>query len=427
VTAAVGTAIEDRLAQAGLPGLPRTAWLEIDLDAIRGNIAAFRAALPAEVAIDPVVKGNAYGHGALPVARTVLAAGARGVCVATLDEALLLRGGGIGAPIMVMFPIPPPAVAEAAAARIAVVAGDAVLFDRLLASYAAARRARPDLPDLDVHVTLETGLGRDGLWPEEAVAAVRAARDVTGVQLVGAWSHLQAAEDRPRTVRQAARLEAALDLLEEAGFTAPRRHLLASGGVLALDAFEAGEHRTFDSVRVGIATYGIAPDDVVIRGAAGPVLASLRPAMSLHARPIRVTDVPTGEGIGYGPHFVTDRPSRIATLPIGYADGWPRNRGNRAGALVRGRRAPIVGVVAMDALMIDVTDIPGGPVTPDDEFVLLGAQDGDRISAEELARERNTVTWEVVAVMSGRLPRVYASATGIAGLVTMTISQGAWP
>ena len=419
--------IELRLARAGYPGLPRTAWLEIDLDALRGNVAAFRAALPPQVALDAVVKANAYGHGALPVARVALDGGARGLCVATLDEGLLLRAQGLMAPILVLFPIPPDAAPDAARAGVAVAAGDAVLFGRLLASYAAGRRADPDLPDLAVHLTLETGLGRDGLWPDEAAAAVREARAVQGVHVAAAWSHLQAAEDRPRTLRQAARLEAALAALAEVGFAAPQRHLLASGGVLGLDGFGDGEHPTFDSVRVGIALYGIAPDGVTVRGVAAPILAGLRPVMSLRARPVRVTDLPAGEGVGYGPRFVTGRPSRIATLPIGYADGWPRNRGNLAGALVRGRRAPIVGNVAMDAMMIDVTDVPGAPVTPDDEFVLLGAQGDDRIAAEELALERTTVTWEVVAVMSARLPRVYTSAAGVAGLVTLTITQGAWP
>ena len=419
--------IEGRLRAAGLPPLPRTAWLEIDLDAIAGNVSAIRATLPAAVRLDAVVKANAYGHGVIPVSWTVLAAGARGLCVATLDEALQLRAAGLAAPVLVLFPPPPDVVVDAARAGLAIAAGDALLFARTLEAYAAARRIDPALPDLDVHLTLETGLGRDGLSTSEAVAAARAAAQVPGVRLAGAWSHLQAAEDRPRTVRQAGRLAAALAALDAAGIAPPHRHLLASGGVLALDAFHEGEHATFDGVRVGLALYGIAPDDVVIRGEAAPIGAALRPAMSLRARPVRVADLPAGEGIGYGPRFITQRPTRVATLPVGYGDGWPRNRGNLAGVLVRGHRAPIRGNVAMDAMMVDVTDIPGPPVTPDDEFVLLGAQGSDRIGAEELARERTTVTWEVVAVMSARLPRVYTAAAGVAGLVTLTASLGAWP
>jgi alanine racemase len=420
VTTIAADTVEERLARAGLPALPRTAWLEVDLDAIHGNLSAVRATLPPEVSIDAVVKANAYGHGAVPVGRTALAAGARGLCVATLDEALALRAAGLAAPILVLFPVPPDGAVEAARNRIAVAAGDPILFARSLAAYAAARQRDDGLLPLEVQLTLETGLGRDGLSAGQAVEAAVAAAATPGVRLTGAWSHLQAAEDRPRTIRQAERLEAALAALADAGIEPVRRHLLASGGVMGLDAYREGEHPTFDGVRVGLALYGISPDDVVVRGAARPIASALRPAMSLHARPIRVADLPPGEGVGYGPRFVTGRPSRIATLPIGYADGWPRNRGNLAGVLVRGRRAPIVGNVAMDAMMVDVTDLPGPPISPDDEFVLLGSQEGDRISAGELARERNTVTWEVVAVMSGRLPRVYTSAADVVGLATLT-------
>jgi alanine racemase len=133
--------------------------------------------------------------------------------------------------------------------------------------------------------------------------------------------------------------------------------------------------------------------------------------MSLHARPVRVADLPAGHGISYGPTFTTARPSRIATLPLGYGDGFARAFSNRAEALVRGIRVPLVGNVAMDAIMFDVTDVPGAPVTPDDEFVLMGAQEHDRIRVEDLARLRTTNTWEVMTQMAGRLPRVYHAAS----------------
>ena len=139
-----------------------------------------------------------------------------------------------------------------------------------------------------------------------------------------------------------------------------------------------------------------------------------------------MADLPTGEGIGYGPTFVTARPSRIATLPVGYADGWTRLLGNRATAIVRGRRVPLVGTVAMDAVMADVTDVPGPPITPDDEFVLIGEQGGDRITAGELAQERTTISWEVVAAMSARLPRVYTAPADAVGIRTLTRDRGPW-
>ncbi len=419
--------IEARLRAAGLPPLPRTAWLEIDLDRLAGNVRAIVAALPAGTLVEAVVKANAYGHGAVPVAHAALGAGARGLCVATLDEALALRGAGIPAPILVLFPVPPDGVAEAARAGIALAAGDSVIWARGLAAYARARRrARGRLGELAVHVGIETGLGRDGLAPDEAVAAVRALAAVPGTHFDGAWSHLQSPEDAGRTARQVARFEVALDALVAAGLPAPHRHLLASGGLLAVERYVGGERPLFDGLRVGLALYGIAPEGLPVGLPAAGIHAALRPVLSLHARPVRVTDLPTGEGVGYGPSFVTARVSRIATLPVGYADGWARGLGNRAFALVRGGRVPLVGTVAMDAVMADVTDVPGPPVTPDDEFVLLGEQGAARITAAELARERTTISWEVVAAMSARLPRVYTAPAATVGICTLTQDRGPW-
>ena len=149
--------------------------------------------------------------------------------------------------------------------------------------------------------------------------------------------------------------------------------------------------------------------------------------MRLLARPVRVVDLPAGHGVGYGPSFVTARPSRIATLPIGYGDGWARGLSNQAAALVRGRRVPLVGAVAMDAIMADVTDVPGPPVGVDDEFVLLGEQDGERIDAVELARGRTTISWEIVTTMARRLTRVYYAGAGPIGIRTLTNEWYRWP
>jgi alanine racemase len=145
----------------------------------------------------------------------------------------------------------------------------------------------------------------------------------------------------------------------------------------------------------------------------------MRPILALHARPVRVADLPAGTGIGYGPSFTTARQSRIATLPLGYGDGYPRALSNRAQALVRGRRVPLVGNVAMDALMVDVTDVPGPPVDIDDEFVLIGSQGAETIPIEELARLRTTNTWETVTAISRRLPRVYHAAAVPVGIRTI--------
>ena len=359
------------------------------------------------------MKADAYGHGAIPIARALAAAGADGFCVATYDEAAALRAAGIGLPILILYPIPPDLAADALRQGIAVSAGDAVLLDRLAASVAQAA-ASSRLPRvgpiasgegrLDVHLELETGLGRGGFPAEEAVDAARRI-EASGLRLAGLWTHLQAAEDPELTAGQMRRFDAATAAIGAAGIPLPPRHAAASGGLLL------GSVAAYDAVRPGLSIYGLVPDELIASELRDPST-RLRPVLSLHARPVRVADLPAGTGISYGPTFRTTRRSRIATLPLGYGDGWRRALSNRADALVRGVRAPIVGNVAMDAVMVDVTDVPGDPVSVDDEFVLLGRQGDLAIGAEELARASGTNSWEVVTAMSRRLPRVYDAPAG---------------
>jgi alanine racemase len=352
--------------------------------------------------VHPVVKADAYGHGLVPVARALAEAGADGLCVAAIDEALTLRAAGIDVPILVLYPIPPAFARAAAAAHVGVTAGDPALLAALLAEL------RPDPPatPLDVQLEVETGLGRGGFSPDELADAARLVSTSPGVRLASAWTHFQAPADEPRTTAQIDAFERATDALATGGIALPSRHAAASGGLLL-------EHvASLDGVRPGLAVYGLPPDDFLDFGpGALEAGAALRPALSLHARPVRVADLPAGWGISYGPSFTTSRPSRIATLPLGYGDGWPRSLSNRATVLVRGQRVPLVGTVAMDAVMADVTDVPGAPVTVADEFVLIGAQGDDRITVAELATMLGTISWEVVTSLSGRLPRVYHAAS----------------
>jgi len=265
---------------------------------------------------------------------------------------------------------------------------------------------------LAIHLEVETGLGRGGFSGEALVAAARLVAGHPGLRLAGLWTHLQAAEDAALTGRQMERFEAATGGLSAAGVPLPARHAAASGGLLL------GSVASHEAVRPGLSVYGLVPDELLgtpLRGAA----AGLRAAMALVARPVRVADLPAGWGISYGPTWITARPSRIATLPFGYGDGWSRALSNRAWALVRGVRAPVVGNVAMDAVMVDVTDVPGRPVTTDDEFVLIGQQGEARITAAEVAAAQGTNSWEVVTSMARRLPRVYHAAAGPEGLRTL--------
>ena len=402
--------IEARLAAAGLPPLPRTAWLEIDLEALTSNLRLLGRLAGPGVPLRPVVKADAYGHGAVPIARALQDAGADGFCVATMDEALELRTAGIDRPILVLYPVPVAWIGEAARSRIAVTASDTELLDELLAA-AASLAAEATV---DVELEVETGLGRGGFADDAVVDAARRIAGAPGCRLHGLWTHLQAIEDPGGTGVQVDRFEAVVGAIVDAGIELPPRHAAASAALLVDGA------AAYDGVRPGLAVYGLVPDELRDAGISSAIADSLRPVMSLVARPVRVAELPAGWGISYGPTFRTVRPSRIATLPLGYGDGWSRQLSNRAAALVRGRKVPLVGNVAMDAVMADVTDVPGPPVTVADEFVLLGRDGDERITVAELAQQRTTNSWEVVTGMARRLPRVYHAPAGPVGLRTLT-------
>jgi alanine racemase len=401
--------------------LPRTAWLAIDLDALAANLEIIRALAGTDARVEPVVKADAYGHGLVPIARALAEAGADGLCVAAFDEAIAIREAGVDLRLTVLYPIPAAFATDAARRGIAVAAGDPDLLRELLAALAGAAGtlAAAEGGPLEIELEIETGLGRGGVSVERAVEAARAIEASPNVRLAGVWSHLQAPENARRSATQVARFESAVGDLARAGIEVPRRHLAASGGLLD------GGAPAYEAVRPGLAIYGIVPDE--LDPTTLPAAATrLRPVLSLLARPVRVIELPAGHGISYGPSFETGRQSRIATLPLGYGDGWPRALSNRAEAIVRGRRVPIVGNVAMDAVMVDVTDVPGPPVGPRDVFVLLGEQESERITAGELARARTTNSWEVVTAMSGRLPRVYHASAGVVGVRTLIPGENTW-
>ena len=354
--------------------------------------------MPPGTACWPVVKADAYGHGAAPVAEALLAAGADGLCVAALDEAIELRQARVDGRILVLYPVPPTRLADAARARLAVAVTTESSADgsvRAAASLGTGRR-------LDVHLEIETGLTRDGIRPERAAVVGTRIAGERRLRLAGIWSHLANPEDEQATRRQVERFDAAVDGLRDAGIEVPMRHIAATGGLLT------GRAPAYEAVRPGLAVYGVIPAGLPVAPAAWEAAAALRPVMRLVARAVRIEEVPAGTGVSYGAAWVAARPSRIATLPVGYGDGFVRAYGGRAGALVRGRRAPLVGVVAMDAAMVDVTDVPG--VGEEDEFVLLGRQGDEEITVSELAQARGTVAWEVLATMARRIPRVYYAA-----------------
>ena len=376
--------------------------------AIASNLATIRA-ITGPGAVMPVVKAEAYGHGMVPVARALAEAGADALCVATLDEGLALRAAAIPGEILVLYPIPPDGVADAVDAGLTIASGATDSIEAILGAATSAGRSE----QLRLELEVETGLGRGGSGPPDIVTVARRI-EAARASLSGLWSHLQETEVEAITVDQVRTFEAATDALRDSGVAIPRRHLGASAAILL------GTVPRYDAVRPGLITYGLIPDELLGDGTTAghdlvPAAEELRPALSLRARPVRVAELPAGHGVSYGPTWRAPRPSRIATLPLGYGDGWPRALSNRAQVLVRGLRAPVVGNVAMDATMVDVTDIPGPPVDLADEFVLIGRQGDDEIPAGEVARWRNTNSWEVVTSLSGRLARVYDAAAGALG------------
>jgi alanine racemase len=408
--------IDQRLAAAGLPPLPRRVWLEIDEEALASNLGVIRDLVGPAVTINAVVKADAYGHGLLPVARVFEKAGADRLCVASIDEALAVRGAGVNLPILILFPIPPAEAARAAQARFEVVAAEESSTLALLGAWSSQRASDAQLP---VHLEVETGLGRGGLAPDAVAGLARRIVDPQQAQLAGLWTHLARSDNEAASAAQVAAFERATEAIRNAGLAVPKRHMSATGGVFGASA------PIYDGVRVGLALYGLLPTDFPIAEQARAAAARLRPVMALKCRALRIERVAAGTAVSYGGLWVAQRESLIATLPVGYGDGLARAYSPGAQATVGGTKVSLVGSVAMDAVMADVTDVPR--VSLEDEFILLGIQDGIGIVTSELARVRNTIPWEVVTSMAHRLPRVYHAGSVLLGLRTMAGESRASP
>jgi alanine racemase len=375
----------------------RPVWAEIDLDALAHNLRllATRAA-PARVWA--VVKANAYGHGAVACGRAALEAGAAGLAVVCVDEGEELRRAGVEAPILVVGHTPASDAERVVALGLRPTVG---AWDLVEALAQAARRAGRVVP---LHLELESGLNRHGLLPDALVALAGRARETPGVEVEGLFTHFAAAEegDQRFTRRQ-------LDVLREVAARIPylkERHCAASASVL-LD-----REMALDAVRTGLSLYGYRPAPWCGTDA------DLRPVMSLRSRIARVLEVERGATVGYGRTWAAARPSRIALVMCGYADGYRRVFGNRAHVLVRGRRAPVVGRVAMDMCMVDVTAVP--EAQPGDVATLIGRDGEERVDADELATLADTISWEILAGVTARVPRLYLRGGAVAGVTTLT-------
>lgn len=362
----------------------------VDLDAIRHNVRQFRRHLPDSVRLMAVVKADAYGHGAVPVARAALAAGADCLAVAFLDEALELRAGGISAPILVLGYTPPRAVEEAVKNDVTLTVYSEEVVEAL--GRQAAREGR----DVDVHVKVETGMGRLGLLEEEFPSFLRRFIRFPHLRIKGVFTHFACADesDKGYTHFQHQRLLWFVDRLRETGMDVPLVHCSNSAAAIDLPEYAHA------LVRLGISMYGYYPSEEVNRE-----VVQLKPALTLKTRIVRLKRPPEGTGISYGKTVTVDGSRWIATIPVGYADGLNRHLSNRGSALVRGRRVPIVGRICMDQAMLDVTEAM--PVSVGDEVVLYGRQGDEMISVDEVARLLDTITYEVTCAVGWRVPRVY--------------------
>jgi alanine racemase len=365
------------------------AELAVDLGAIARNAQAL-ARLVAPARLSAVVKANAYGHGLVPVARAVAPHAAR-LCVYALEEAVALRDAGIDAPVHVLGPIPAADLEIAHAADVQITLWDDDLYARQVASVARRRRR-----SFAVHAKIDTGVVRLGLGVDEAPAVLQRYATTPEYELAGAFTHLAAAEeiDSTFTLEQLARFLLATQNLG----AQVERHTAATAAAILWP------ETRLDAVRCGIGLYGIWPsaESETLMRERGLVL---EPALAWRTRIVELHDIEAGATVGYGRTWRAARRSRIATLPIGYAEGLPRSAGNAAHALVRGTRVPLVGRVCMDMAFADVTGVRG--VAAGDAVTLIGTDGAERITAEDLAAACGTIGYEIVARLPAHVPRTY--------------------
>ena len=373
-------------------------WAEVDLNAIAHNVHELRRMTNPSVRLMVAVKANAYGHGIIEVARQVLRSGADALGVARIDEGVRIREAGIDAPILVFGYSPP-----SEAARL-------YEFDLIqtVYSYETARALADTASSLgiknNVHLKVDTGMGRLGLLPDSrratpadsAVEEVKSIAGLSGLKLEGIFTHFATADwsDKSYAKQQFQIFVKFLDQLHQSGVKFSVRHAANSGAIIDMPQTH------LDMVRAGISIYGLYPSDEIDKSRI-----KLLPAMSLKAKIIHLKKVPAGFNVSYGITHETKKPTTIATIPIGYGDGFSRLMSSNGHMLVHGQKAPIIGRVCMDLTMIDVGHIP--EVEIEDEAVVFGRQGNAFISADEIANLTGTINYEVVTRISNRVPRVY--------------------
>lgn len=360
----------------------------IDLDALDHNFKEVMLRAGGQRVL-AVVKARAYGHGAVEVSRRLLRLGADMLGVALVEEGRELRDAGIEAPILIMGAIFPEQAEAVVSLKLT-----PVIFS-LSVAHALADAAQKRKTTIEVHVKIDTGMGRIGIAPEDAPDFIAALRKLGGLSAQGLMTHFADADlrDKQFASQQMDRFETLLKALDAKGLGVPVRHAANSAAVLDF------RRALFTLVRPGLMLYGCNPLENENAGA------DLRPVLSLVTRIAFTKKVSAGVPISYGRTFTTMRESIIATLPVGYADGYSRSLSNTGEALVRGLRVPVVGRVCMDMCMVDVTEVPS--VREGDDVVLIGSQGNERITAEDIAAKTGTIAYEVLCGISSRVPRIY--------------------
>lgn len=362
-------------------------WVEVDLGAIAENARRFIDLVGPETGLMPEVKADAYGHGAIAVSRALLDAGARRLAVATVLEGEELRVAGITAPVHILGASLPEEIVPALENDLTLSLHDMGLAELIGLEAVRLGKTAP------VHLKVDTGMGRLGVLPENVVAAATRIISLPGLSLEGVFMHFADAADEAYSTHQLERFNRALAALAEAGIDVPIRHAASS-----IAAVLYPESR-FDIIRPGAGIYGFHSPAWV--GDEFPVL----PAMSWYCVIIQVKDYPAGLSLGYNRTFTTHRPTRIAVLPVGYADGYMLGFSNKADVLINGRRAPVVGMISMDYAMVDVTEMPEAVVGTG--VVLMGEDRDERITVEELARHAGTIPYAITTCLGRRPGRNY--------------------
>ncbi|SFS89514.1 alanine racemase [Marininema halotolerans] len=362
----------------------------IDLDAITHNVNQFKKRLAPSVRMMVAVKANAYGHGAVPVSKAALEAGATDLAVAFLDEAIALRKAGIDAPILILGHVPDRGIKEALDHQIAL-----TVFDKQTLRY-ISQVATEQGVSARVHLKMDTGMGRLGLWGDDILPMAEEAATLPGIDLEGLYTHFATADEpnKSYTEKQYEQLMRVNQCLLNRGIRIPLIHCSNSAAAIDLPEMSQG------MVRIGISLYGYYPSTDVDHQAV-----QLRPALTLKTKVVQVKKPEPGTGISYGRTHIAQKEEWVATLPVGYADGYSRLLSNRGHALVRGKRVPIIGRVCMDQTMIDVTSVM--PLESGEEVILYGNQNGQCIHVDEIASLMGTISYEVTCLLAQRIPRIY--------------------